>query len=376
MLVLFLSGCSTSDKENKSSERTVESKTIPKDTETLKFDVLPIKSAEVLKLANEVTADSFNFKKKFKQGDGIEITTYQNDLNSIKILIYTKDNIQPFAVLLSTKDDNNSAKETSKDILASVANVLGEGVLNSIPLADVETKDGRRIYGYKIDDTGETYSSYKDLNSDDILSSGDRLKKIEDMIEKQEFKELLTYVRGYIDNNNPDASDFGYDIIDALSENENVINETISIYDDIEVKAQVFYKQEKSITEENFIAPYLNDSGFLSADVGFIKDGWIFFDEALINVNEGDNVSVTSNKIIRNTLQGGLIEEKIIGHQFQNNEISKLGETSSLAIRFKGESSDLNKVLSQGELESIVNLAKISGLKNILSNLVYTYKTF
>ena len=111
----------------------------------------------------------------------------------------------------------------------------------------------------------------------------------------------------------------------------------------------------------------------LTLEVGFIQDDWLFADAAILNINNSDNVTLKDSNPEEKVLNNGKIKE-VLTYKVSPVEIPLLKDAKEITIRFKGKDSDSDITLTNAEIESLVSLANISGIKNQLSNLIHSYE--
>lgn len=373
---LFLVGCS-----NKEEETTKQS------TSSAVYDSSSIDYKEIhyfeftyedVIQATEKELNDKNLKEKeFIQDNGIKVKVLENEDKTMKVLNYFKgDSTQPFAVLFSTPKNSNPRKDNAINILSELKSHLNEDSLSSIGFFDDDMEYDRHLTGYKILDSGETYSSYKDLSPEDFLSDEKNLTEIKNLINKQEFNQIYEFTTNYINEKSPGKSDFSYTIIELLEPNKDIFTNLVNDFDKIEQKTKVFYLNETPISLDNNINPYLADDGALNFDVGFQNDKWLFFNKFIIS--SGDSVLMESNvkDTATDVLNGGTIEEIAMKQKVFDLSAPKMIEANEMTIRFKGKDIDLDKDLSKENVTAINNLSKIHWLKKDLSNLVYSYENY
>lgn len=375
-LSLFLVGCSNND--DKVTEYSSSSKSYDSTSEdAVKIDYFNFTQDDIISATEKELKERIAEEKIFLQDNGIKVRVFENEDRTMKVLSYFKDDSSnPFAVLFSTPKNSNPRRENSLNILTQLKSDLSQESLSSIGFFDEDMEYNRHLTGYKILNSEETYSSYKDLSLDDFLSDEKRLNEIKEMVSKQEFKKMYDFTNDYIKNSNPDKSDFSYSLINMLEPNKDIFNNLVNDFDNIEKNTKVFYLKETPISLENNIKPYLGEDGSLNFDIGFQNDGWLFFNKYIIS--DGEDILMESNvkNTATNVFNGGTIEEIAKSQKAFDLSIPKLIEASDMTVRFKGKDSDLDKKLSSENVTAINNLARLHWLKRDLSNTIYSYENY
>ena len=369
----FMTACSNeaTDELSDSGDSTSQSSSISVEKQLAPLS-LEIKESEAIDIYNRISDIPFNLEKSYEEKNGITTKVYQNELNTIKSLFYYKDNTDlPIGILFTSKNDNNNAKETIRKIQQELENLILDKNYEYIGKADIETEDNRYIAGFKLLDSGETFSSYKDLSPLDFLSDENRRSETKQMINNLEFQELKKYIGMYIAEASPKQNDFSYDIYSILD--NPIIDNLYLEKDSIEKKHKVYYKRKTEISNDINLSPFLDESGMLTLEVGFIQDDWLFADAAILNINNSDNVTLKDSNPEEKVLNNGKIKE-VLTYKVSPVEIPLLKDAKEITIRFKGKDSDSDITLTNAEIESLVSLANISGIKNQLSNLIHSYE--
>lgn len=369
----FMTACSNeaTDELSDSGDSTSQSSSISVEKQPASLS-LEIKESEAIDIYNRISDIPFNLEKSYEEKNGITTKVYQNELNTIKSLFYYKDNTDlPIGILFTSKNDNNNAKETIRKIQQELENLILDKNYEYIGKADIETEDNRYIAGFKLLDSGETFSSYKDLSPLDFLSDENRRSETKQMINNLEFQELKKYIGMYIAEASPKQNDFSYDIYSILD--NPIIDNLYLEKDSIEKKHKVYYKRKTEISNDINLSPFLDESGMLTLEVGFIQDDWLFADAAILNINNSDNVTLKDSNPEEKVLNNGKIKE-VLTSKVSPVEIPLLKDAKEITIRFKGKDSDSDITLTNAEIESLVSLANISGIKNQLSNLIHSYE--
>lgn len=369
----FMTACSNeaTDELSDSGDSTSQSSSISVEKQPTSLS-LEIKESEAIDIYNRISDIPFNLEKSYEEKNGITTKVYQNELNTIKSLFYYKDNTDlPIGILFTSKNDNNNAKETIRKIQQELENLILDKNYEYIGKADIETEDNRYIAGFKLLDSGETFSSYKDLSPLDFLSDENRRSETKQMINNLEFQELKKYIGMYIAEASPKQNDFSYDIYSILD--NPIIDNLYLEKDSIEKKHKVYYKRKTEISNDINLSPFLDESGMLTLEVGFIQDDWLFADAAILNINNSDNVTLKDSNPEEKVLNNGKIKE-VLTYKVSPVEIPLLKDAKEITIRFKGKDSDSDITLTNAEIESLVSLANISGIKNQLSNLIHSYE--
>lgn len=388
--VLFLVGCDTNNQNELTNKEEITSLSSVYDIDAefkkakkmveedlTKPKNLGISTTDILNIFTQETDSDISFQKDFEQENGIVAKTYQNDLGTIKmVLSFEKDNDTSFSAILFADSSNDSAKKTILNIIDKIKNEIPSNLLSNIGELAEDFGDGRYAAGFKVIDSHKTFSLYKDLNPDDFLSDINRLNDVKIMIFELRFKDLSLYIEKFINTNKPNENDFSYSLLSLLSdEDKKEIIENLFVDEDkIEFKNKLYYKNKNNISENTLVVPYINDSGFLVLDSGFIKNDWLFANKVIFTINDKENVEVSDTSPIRNVLDNGMIEEIITGGYQTDSFAEKFNNATEINIRFKGKDEDFDSELSFEEVESIRSLSKINGLKNKLSNVVFYYE--
>lgn len=371
--LFILVGCSNAKEEtlrntsNSTTENSAEEQPIARK------GYLDLDEKFILNTTKKITEDDFSFTKEYSHED-VVTKTYQNESNSLKLVTYfNKGDEKPFGVLFFM-DKDSSMDKVALDISDGLASRL-DGSQNEYNLfANEELGDGRRVIGFKVVDSGETFSLYKDLNKNDFLSDSTRRNEVKGLIKSQKYDKLYKMTSDYIASNKPNDNDFSYDIKNYLDSNKDIYSSLSTNYDEVEDKTEVYFKNDNPISSDNNIRVYLDDDGAFTYDIGFQNDDWIFFNKSILHGDNDFTIESYDKSTSRDVLNGGVVEEKSTNHKFNDVYSDKLSEMKNGTVRFKGKDKQLDKELTEENIEAINELSKISGMKRILSNLVYSYE--
>lgn len=372
LFLSFMTACSnkTVNDSSETNDSAYQTTVTSKENQSAPIS-LGVTESDAIDIYNRVSDIPFVFEKSFEEINGITTKVYQNELNTIKALFYYKEEELPLGILFTSRNDNRRSKEVIYEIQQELEALIPEQYYEYISKADIETEDNRFIAGFKLLDSGETFSSYKDLSTSDFLSDETRRTEVKQMINDLEFSKLKDYTKKYIAETSPRESDFSHDIFSILdnSEIENLHLEK----DSIEKKHKVYYKEKTEISSNTHLSPFLDESGMLVLKAGFIKDDWLFADTAILNVNNSDNITLRDSNHEEKVLDSGQIKE-VFTYKVSPGEVALLKNAEEITIRFKGKDSDFDVPLTTDEIDSVVSLASISGIKNTLSNIVFSYE--
>lgn len=371
---MSLVGCSDEKKESIETTGVSQKQVSDKKKKTESLEISKEDLENVLSFDSE---DSFAGTKKFTQSNGVLVESFLNDIKTVKVLsYYTSDYPDtPFAVVATCKKDNEYARDTVLRIQSDIEEKISKKNHDAIAKTEGSTEDGRYLAAVKLVDSPEIYSSFKDLAKDDILSKEDKYNEIDNYIKNQNYQELNAVLKEYIRNETPSEYDFSYDLDNTLKANESFLDKLIVEKDSIENKTTVFFDEKQAISQEINAVPYLDNSGTLKLDIGFIKNDWLFTKDVIFHIDNEESLNINSSDYKRNVLEGGLVEEKASISYLTDEVMSKLKSANQITIRFKGEKGDYDRQLPAETVLAINNLAKISGTKRELSDLIFLYKT-
>ena len=211
-------------------------------------------------------------------------------------------------------------------------------------------------------------SVQKFRSSNEFLSDPKRLEKCKLLLKEFRYAELLVFIDEFAENNDVLSNDIIFDLQKEVSCLVDLVTECEIIRDDVEDIAHCYSSNIRCISEECCVVPYLSTSNYgisIEFQLGFIRDGWLFFDTLIVSNSNGetDAAELQSHDVVRDIIRGSLIQESITTSRFRSS-FSPESEDEIVTLRFKCSDSGeyFDHVLTSDETTAVKILTEINAL--------------
>lgn len=186
-----------------------------------------------------------------------------------------------------------------------------------------------------------------------------------------QYSELSEYLLGLLENEDLAESALLTDILSDCSSLEELSPKCDIQIDSIEKETTVYYKGLTEIGRTICVVPYASATSKYSTSpnyqLGFIKSGWLFFDEVIVTSDNVDSKSMSCNyyDTIHDVLSGGTISEYVYSGYLN---IAPFAADSNPVIRFKNSDTKetYDHQLTDLEIEAIATISEFAKLHSSL----------
>lgn len=209
----------------------------------------------------------------------------------------------------------------------------------------------------------------------DFFSDVDRQEQYKEMYESYCYSELIAYVNEYLSANKVSSLDSAYSILELLTPAAQYEESWNISFDEFDSKYKLSFDGAENITAGNSVAVSVCGTG-LDIIVGFIKTGWLFFDEIELSI-DGERVysaGVKSYNCTRNVISGNTIEE-FCKCSFYDSVLKQIGTAETVILRFSNQASGENydHTLTDSEKDALYCGLLLRINNKELSDLLYHY---
>lgn len=182
-----------------------------------------------------------------------------------------------------------------------------------------------------------------------------------------QYAELAEFLTGLLEIGELTESVRLSNILNDCSSLAELISKCDVRIDTVEKETTIYYKGLDEISRTVCVVPYLSATSKYSTSpdyqLGFIKSGWLFFDEVIVASDNVDSKSMTCNyyEPVHDVLSGGSIAEYVYTGYLN---IAPFAADSNPVIRFKNSDTKetYDHQLSTIEIEAVTTLSEISKL--------------
>jgi len=216
--------------------------------------------------------------------------------------------------------------------------------------------------------------------SSDFFADEDRLNVYVDYCNRGKYQELYELAKSHTESAaNIGEFDSAYKIMEYLMPILDTYGQCTANYDEFEEKSTITYKNIDSITSDTcFVTSIGTHDASPIITVGFVRSGWIFFDELHIKADEETFYeSYRSYEVNTDVLSGGKVKEWV-KLSLYDRDIEKLKNATTVTLRFKNsETGDTyDHLLTGDELTAFKVIYKQDRLYNNLDDLRFHYQQF
>lgn len=320
--------------------------------------------------------EKYSSIKTYETNDNITIS-YINRGGNLQLFIYQfQDDDYPSAVVTKTNavpTVNEDAVEVLTDILVS----LDEDVHPFVEVVPGIDDDDYVTVGIVFNDEHDINDLpifMSDIASDDFFSDKSLVEYYNNSIREAEYKELYEKVSSYINDNDIEGHDSAYEIKEIIEPIQESMDKVEVHYDDFDDLSTIYYQGLTDISNSNYIVPFITtNDNIMNFLVGFEKDGWIFADNLVFNI-DGERESFGTFNFDTETLGGSLIREEDIKTSYDDELIGKIIDATEVKMRFEGSKGELDYTLTDKDIEAIKTIHTFDGIKNNLSDLLFRFE--
>lgn len=321
-------------------------------------------------------SDSFSEVKSFELQDGMTVDTVVNSYGNIRLLVYylSSESYPSGIIVRNSAPGSSTVTENSSELLAKIEVALDNNILDVIDIIHDESEE-YALTGFVFNDELKTDllpTTLSNLTETDFFSSDSNVEFYQKAIEKAGYKGLFETVNKHITDNDANEFDSAHEILKIIEPIRSVLDEVEINYDDIEDVATIYYKGLNDVSSQKYVVPYITTKDQdMSLLLGFEKNGWLFFDEIIFNI-DGEIDSLYSLDPKTDTLGGSIIRETEI-RDYDEELVGKLIDANEIKMRFTGEKGELDYTLTAIDKEALKVIRTFNGVHHDLSNLLYRF---
>lgn len=373
-LILLLSGCGKGDTSTVTKEKETSSNNVEEKEEKNELDIdkkLGFTTQDILNL--ELFKDESDKKlRSYQLENGLKVDTMNDEHGTFRFFAYYKDDSEyPSALLLKNNGNNKDLSVNTLDTLY----VEFSDELKDVTEVVKDENDEYYMTGFIFNEELEYDTlpkSLSEITDDDFFLKDGNVEFYNKAINNGDYKALYDKILTYINGNEVDEFDSAHEILEIIEPVESVLENVEINYDDIENLATIYYKGLNDVSSQNYIVPYITTKDKdMNILLGFEKDGWLFFDEIIFNI-DGEVEKLYSLDPETSTLGGSKIRETII-KDYDEELIDKLINAKEVKMRFSGKNGELDYTLTDVDIKALKVIRMFNDLYPTLPNLEYRF---
>lgn len=214
-----------------------------------------------------------------------------------------------------------------------------------------------------------------DANAPDFFDDPARQEKYTELYTSYQYKALFDYVQDYLSSNDASETDSAREIISLIEPLLPYENKWVVTYDEFDNRYTAAFSGAQELSENCVVVPTVKGTG-TEIKLGFVKQGWLFFDRYEIRADEE---FITSGSVkfdtVCDVLSGHTIREYAqIG--ISDDKINQMHDADKVIVRFSNEKSQeaLDHTFTQDELDALYCAIHLRMNNRDLSDLLYHYR--